>query len=104
MSEQACVVTSATQSGGCEQQRCRTRKPKHRFTASGNDKSFRSKLSQKNKGNTSFRVSKIQNELFTVRHFAGTVTYECEGFVDMNRDRLLPSLLSAMKNTKIFSP
>ncbi len=67
---------------------------------SGNDKSFRSKLSQKNKGNTSFRVSKIQNELFTVRHFAGTVSYECEGFVDMNRDRLLPSLLSAMKNTK----
>ena len=49
---------------------------------------------------TSLRVSKIQNELFTVRHFAGTVTYACEGFVVMNRDRLLPSLLNIMKNTK----
>ena len=67
---------------------------------SGNDKSFRVKLNQKNKSNTSLRVSKIQNELFTVRHFAGTVTYACEGFVVMNRDRLLPSLLNIMKNTK----
>ena len=67
---------------------------------SGNDKSFRSKLGQKNTSNSSLRISKIQNEQFEVRHFAGTVSYHCKDFVDMNRDRLLPSLLNVMKSSQ----
>ena len=67
---------------------------------SGNDKSFRSKLGQKNTSNSSLRISKIQNEQFEVRHFAGTVSYHCKDFVDMNRDRLLPSLLNIMKSSQ----
>ena len=35
-----------------------------------------------------------------MRHFAGTVSYHCKDFVDMNRDRLLPSLLNVMKSSQ----
>ena len=67
---------------------------------SGNDKSFRTKLNLKNSTNTNLSVSKIQNSFFTVRHFAGMVTYSTENFVDMNRDRLLPSLTGLLESSK----
>ena len=66
---------------------------------SGSDKSFRRKLNTKNKHSNHLSISKIQNEFFTVKHFAGTVTYSIDNFVDLNRDRLLPSLVSMLQSS-----
>ena len=60
------------------------------------DKSFRRKLGQKNAKSAVIKVSKLRDHEFTIRHYAGEVAYNCEGFVEKNRDRLQENLVELL--------
>jgi myosin heavy subunit len=62
----------------------------------GNDKSFCRKVTSKNSQHTNFEKSRFSDIEFTVRHFAGDVSYCADGFLDKNRDRLQDNLLSCI--------
>lgn len=36
---------------------------------------------------------------FSVKHYAGNVTYEIDGFVDRNKDTLFPDLIETMQSS-----
>ena len=65
----------------------------------GSDLSFLAKITS-NCGNNPFFVRKIlQKSSFTIRHYAGDVTYEVEGFLDKNRDTLKDAFKLLMRSS-----
>jgi myosin heavy subunit len=67
----------------------------------GNDKSFLSKLFDKQSSNPVMVKSvKAARGTFTVRHFAGKVTYTVEGFLEKNRDTLTEDLVDMLRGSE----
>ena len=66
---------------------------------SGNDKSFCRKTSQKNAKHQNYSRSRFSDLEFTIKHFAGDVTYQADGFLEKNRDRLQENLVSCMRTS-----
>ncbi|KAF9925847.1 Myosin type-2 heavy chain 1 [Linnemannia zychae] len=69
---------------------------------SGSDQSWCNKLftqlgSEKHK--KWFTKPRFSNSAFTISHYAHDVTYECEGFLEKNRDTLPDELLNLIKNS-----
>ncbi|KAF9098026.1 Myosin type-2 heavy chain 1 [Mortierella sp. GBA35] len=46
-----------------------------------------------------FTKPRFSNSAFTISHYAHDVTYECEGFLEKNRDTLPDELLNLIKNS-----
>lgn len=46
-----------------------------------------------------FKKPRFSNAAFTIAHYAHDVTYECEGFLEKNRDTLPDELLNLLKNS-----
>jgi len=68
----------------------------------GNDKSFCRKACAKNKSHSNFEKSRFSDVEFTIRHFAGDVSYCALGFLDKNRDRLQDNLLTCIQKSDNF--
>ena len=77
----------------------------------GSDKSWVEKLYEKCGGSNSkwkehFSKPRLSNTAFIVRHFADMVEYECEGFLDKNRDTVMEEqmmILRASRNELLSS-
>ena len=67
----------------------------------GSDKKFLSKLakSQKKEQNAAFEAVRFKPFLFVVRHYAGDVTYDGQGFLEKNRDTLTPDLVEMLQTS-----
>ncbi|XP_075632393.1 unconventional myosin-Vb [Balearica regulorum gibbericeps] len=68
----------------------------------GSDGSWAQKLYQIHLGSSHFQKPKRPTDAFVVCHFAGKVEYQCDGFVEKNRDAVpeeLVGLLRASKST-----
>ncbi|XP_054661949.1 unconventional myosin-Vb-like [Grus americana] len=68
----------------------------------GSDGSWAQKLYQIHLGSSHFQKPKRPTDAFIVCHFAGKVEYQCDGFVEKNRDAVpeeLVGLLRASKST-----
>ncbi|KAG0233319.1 Myosin type-2 heavy chain 1 [Actinomortierella wolfii] len=69
---------------------------------SGSDQSWCNKLFQQlgtEKHKKWFTKPRFSNSAFTISHYAHDVTYECEGFIEKNRDTLPDELLNLIKNS-----
>lgn len=65
------------------------------------DKTYLDKIAQQHKDHSNFtRPVKIANA-FTVQHYAGSVTYNVEGFLDKNRDQMFDDLVRVINTTKV---
>lgn len=49
---------------------------------------------------TYFCKPRFGNTGFTINHYADPVTYECDTFLDKNRDYIIPDQLAALENSK----
>ncbi|XP_030583367.1 unconventional myosin-Vb [Archocentrus centrarchus] len=66
----------------------------------GSDESWVSKLYDQHltsKPHPHFRKPRMSNSAFIVLHFADTVQYECDGFLDKNRDTVFEELINILK-------
>ena len=60
--------------------------------------------------NEAVRIAHIERTSFVIKHYAGEVTYTCEGFCDKNRDNLFRDLYDIMSDAdhihfkKLFPP
>ncbi|XP_066551271.1 unconventional myosin-Va [Amia ocellicauda] len=66
----------------------------------GSDDSWAQKLyeqHQKHKPSPHFSKPRLSNTAFIVVHFADTVQYECEGFLDKNRDTVFEEPINILK-------
>uniref|UniRef100_A0AAQ5ZAZ3 Methyl-CpG binding domain protein 3b n=1 Tax=Amphiprion ocellaris TaxID=80972 RepID=A0AAQ5ZAZ3_AMPOC len=50
-----------------------------------------------------FRKPRLSNIAFIVLHFADTVQYECEGFLDKNRDTVFEELINILKASQLVA-
>ncbi|KAG0201484.1 Myosin type-2 heavy chain 1 [Mortierella sp. GBA30] len=69
---------------------------------SGSDQSWCNKLFTQlstEKHKKWFTKPRFSNSAFTISHYAHAVTYECEGFLEKNRDTLPDELLNLIKNS-----
>jgi myosin V len=62
------------------------------FIPKGNDRSLLEKFKKQYKDNSRFSMIKTKPEWFLVNHFAGSVPYCIDGFVEKNRDTLSQTL------------
>lgn len=68
------------------------------------------KFHQSHADNISYVKPKTQKPSFGVRHYAGEVTYQVEGFLDKNRDTVRQDILEVMEGSgnslvaHLFSP
>lgn len=67
----------------------------------GTDKIFLSSLYSKISNSKLSNPGVFKNEFFGIEHYAGTVFYNVQGFLDKNRDFLNPSLQSLLEKSKI---
>ncbi|KAG0240728.1 P-loop containing nucleoside triphosphate hydrolase protein [Mortierella sp. GBAus27b] len=68
----------------------------------GTDQGWCNKLFQQfgtDKHKKWFTKPRFSNAAFTISHYAHDVTYECEGFLEKNRDTLPDELLNLLKNS-----
>ena len=63
---------------------------------SGNDESFCREARERLRGNPNFEAPRTDPRAFSVRHYAGLVTYRCDGFREKNADTLHPDLAAQM--------
>ena len=62
----------------------------------GSDTSLAHKLRERHASHAYFDAPKRERDAFTVKHYAGDVTYLCLGFREKNKDSLHPDLASVM--------
>lgn len=72
----------------------------YRFPAA-TDRTFLEKLEVNHKTTAVFGKELRAKDKFLVRHFAGEVLYDVNGFLDKNRDTLRPELSSLVKKSEI---
>lgn len=59
------------------------------------------KTAFKDKADEQIEFPKMKRTQFTIRHYAGAVTYETIGFMEKHKDTLLPDLLSLMQSSSV---
>lgn len=69
------------------------------FTLSGTSESWVSKIVKKHEGHSNFGFNKLKPGCFLLRHFAGPVTYTCDGFLEKNKDTLSRDLMAVLKES-----
>uniref|UniRef100_A0A671WM93 Methyl-CpG binding domain protein 3b n=1 Tax=Sparus aurata TaxID=8175 RepID=A0A671WM93_SPAAU len=70
----------------------------------GSDESWVRKLYDQHltgKPHPHFRKPRMSNSAFIVLHFADTVQYECDGFLDKNRDTVFEELINILKASQV---
>ncbi|XP_038064735.1 unconventional myosin-XV-like [Patiria miniata] len=63
------------------------------------DKSFMDKCHYQHMGNTCYSRAKVPSMQFSIKHFAGLVTYDMVGFLEKNRDVLKPEVVDMFINS-----
>ncbi|XP_025928431.1 unconventional myosin-Vb-like [Apteryx rowi] len=66
----------------------------------GSDGSWAQKLYQAHLGSSHFQKPKRPTDAFVVCHFAGKVEYQCNGFVEKNRDTVPEELVGLLRASK----
>ncbi|XP_074020109.1 unconventional myosin-Vb-like [Numenius arquata] len=66
----------------------------------GSDGSWAQKLYQTHLGSSHFQKPKRPMDAFVVCHFAGKVEYQCDGFVEKNRDTVPEELVGLLRASK----
>uniref|UniRef100_H9H1A8 Uncharacterized protein n=1 Tax=Meleagris gallopavo TaxID=9103 RepID=H9H1A8_MELGA len=66
----------------------------------GSDGSWAQKLYQTHLGSSHFQKPKRPTDAFIVCHFAGKVEYQCDGFVEKNRDTIPEELVGLLRASK----
>eukprot|EP01114_Cavostelium_apophysatum_P010445 TRINITY_DN2416_c0_g1_i11.p1 TRINITY_DN2416_c0_g1~~TRINITY_DN2416_c0_g1_i11.p1 ORF type:complete len:2801 (+),score=908.52 TRINITY_DN2416_c0_g1_i11:43-8445(+) len=66
----------------------------------GSDRTFLEKLSQQNKTSKIFSKPLRTEGVFLIRHYAGDVWYETEGFLAKNRDTIYADLIALMQRSE----
>ncbi|OXB69833.1 UNVERIFIED_CONTAM: hypothetical protein H355_013936, partial [Colinus virginianus] len=66
----------------------------------GSDGSWAQKLYQTHLGSSHFQKPKRPTDAFVVCHFAGKVEYQCNGFVEKNRDTVPEELVGLLRASK----
>ncbi|XP_021234446.1 unconventional myosin-Vb-like isoform X2 [Numida meleagris] len=66
----------------------------------GSDGSWAQKLYQTHVGSSHFQKPKRPTDAFVVCHFAGKVEYQCNGFVEKNRDTVPEELVGLLRASK----
>ncbi len=56
---------------------------------------------KKGRGNGHFATPLTAPTSFSVRHYAGLVTYDSAGFVEKNRDAIMPEHITVLKTSKV---
>ncbi|XP_022092441.1 unconventional myosin-XV-like [Acanthaster planci] len=64
------------------------------------DKSFMDKCHYQHMGNTHYSRARVSSLQFNIKHFAGPVTYDIEGFLEKNRDMLKPEVVNMFINSQ----
>ncbi|PFH31306.1 myosin F [Besnoitia besnoiti] len=67
----------------------------------GKDRGFNNKVCQKHAGHKRFGVIKTKPNCFVIRHFAGSVEYCSDGFLEKNKDQLSLDLQEAIKTSSV---
>ncbi|ESO07178.1 hypothetical protein HELRODRAFT_170488 [Helobdella robusta] len=74
------------------------------------DQTLIDKLVKNMTGKPDFQSTKGQSLFFTIKHFAGPVTYNVDGFLEKNRDTLSDNVINCLKDSnclivfELFSP
>lgn len=66
----------------------------------GSDQSWLQKLYNYLQHSPLFEKPKFRNEAFVIQHFADKVEYQCNGFLEKNRDALYQELVDIMRGSK----
>ncbi|NXX21056.1 MYO5B protein, partial [Podargus strigoides] len=66
----------------------------------GNDSSWAQKLYQTHLSSSHFQKPRRPKDAFIVCHFAGKVQYQCDGFVEKNRDAVPEELVGLLQTSK----
>ncbi|XP_058870908.1 unconventional myosin-Vb-like [Acipenser ruthenus] len=67
----------------------------------GSDESWAQKLYERHQNqNPHFSKPRLSNTAFIILHFADTVQYECDGFLDKNRDTVFEEPINILKASK----
>eukprot|EP00755_Sulcionema_specki_P004937 Sspe_Gene.31391::Locus_15496_Transcript_2_3_Confidence_0.400_Length_3127::g.31391::m.31391/K10357/MYO5; myosin V len=66
---------------------------------SGTDEAFLYSIEEKHRGNPFFAKKTLAVSSFIVHHYAGSVSYEVEGFLDKNRDTLKDAWKTLMRSS-----
>uniref|UniRef100_A0AAR2LMA9 Methyl-CpG binding domain protein 3b n=1 Tax=Pygocentrus nattereri TaxID=42514 RepID=A0AAR2LMA9_PYGNA len=69
----------------------------------GSDENWARKLYEQHLNQSpNFRKPRMSNSAFIVLHFADTVQYECDGFLDKNRDTIFEEPINIMRASQLF--
>ncbi|KAK1883721.1 Unconventional myosin-Vb [Dissostichus eleginoides] len=63
----------------------------------GTDQNWAQKLYQKHSSSAHFQKPRMSNTSFIINHFADKVEYECEGFLEKNRDTVYEEQINILK-------
>ncbi|KAM9376468.1 unconventional myosin-Vc [Pholidichthys leucotaenia] len=66
----------------------------------GTDQSWLQKLYNYLDASPLFEKPRLSNEAFVIQHFADKVEYQCQGFLEKNRDALYEELVDIMRDSK----
>ena len=67
----------------------------------GSDETLATKLREKHSKHDYFDAPKREQLCFTVKHYAGDVTYLCTGFREKNKDALHPDITGVMQSSSL---
>ncbi|KAM9734447.1 unconventional myosin-Vb [Menidia menidia] len=63
----------------------------------GTDQNWAQKLYQQNSGSAHFQKPRMSNSSFIILHFADQVEYQCDGFLEKNRDTVYEEQINILK-------
>jgi myosin-5 len=66
----------------------------------GSDERFASKLGSIHEGHPAFVKNKLVSPTFALKHYAGMVTYQAEGFLDKNRDAVGEAVVNLLRESE----